>query len=396
MDTGDSSSAIDTDDSVSIMETGGCFSAVISEKQEASMRECCLWLDLGTCNSKICSGKKIGLNCFLLRCCIDYRDWPKFSVPVASLTGSAMDYLRKHGVITRFSKSIVTILERDLVLNRLQRIVIIENPDIKVCPCHRYSYGIGWRVKDVCQHEDHRNQFGDGKFTERPAQSNVPASRVACFNHVQRLAGFPYGGKICDSHRMNLSKADTYSIGQDTVSASKATSAVQSFALWNHEPRDLADSIISSLHQSPITSKTTTLLEDQTPGAVRRLTAKLQRAVAAATSTIANSIAPGQGESLVNLAGLEAVLTDQNSSLKKNTAYMDEPFLGYLVEMYRAYDSKNLPYNEKIRLLALIPDHWGLSYEDIEERFQCTKHAIKTARALRMATDTPLHIETRE
>jgi hypothetical protein len=307
-----------------------------------------------------------------------------------------MDYLRSHGVITRFSKSVITVLERDLVLNRLQRIVIIDNPDIKICPCHRYSYGIGWRVKNVCQHEDHRNEFGDGKFTDWPTQSNVSATRVACFNHVQLLAGFPYGGKICDLHRMNLSKPDIHSIGQETISDGKATSTVQSFAPWSHEPRDLTDSILSSLQQSPITSKTTTLLEDQTPGAVRRLTAKLRRAVAAATSTIANSIAPGQGESLVNLAGLKAVLTDQRPSHPKNTTKIDEAFLDHLIQMYQAYESRNLPYNEKIRLLALIPDSWGLSHEDIQTRFQCTKHAIKTARALRTVTETPLHIDTRE
>ena len=45
-----------------------------------------------------------------------------------------MECLRKHGFITRLSEPVVTILERDLLLNRLQGIVSIINPDIKICP----------------------------------------------------------------------------------------------------------------------------------------------------------------------------------------------------------------------------------------------------------------------
>ena len=384
------------DCSASPMETDDGASAVNIENQDDNMHDCCLWSDLGTCNSKICSSKTIHGMRSLARCRIDQKGWSKLSIPIAILNSSVMSYLRNHGVISRHNEPLIPILERDLVLNRLQRIVSIDNPDIKICPCHRYSYGIGWRLKNVCQHEDHRNEFGDGKFTDRPTQSSVSASRVACFNQVQRLAGFPYGGKLCCSHRLQLSKQDLFSVGQETKSDGKGTSGVQSFALWDHEPSDSANSILSRLQQSPIITKTTTLLQDQTPGAVRRLTAKLRRAVAAATTTIANSIAPGQGESLVNLAGLETVLSNQCSSHMKHNSKIDESFFDHLVHMYRAYESRNLPYNEKIRLLALIPDTWDVSYEDIQARFQCTKHAIKTARALRTATETPLHMDTRE
>lgn len=307
-----------------------------------------------------------------------------------------MAYLRNHGVITQFNTSLIPILERDLVLNRLQRIVNIENPDIKICPCHRYTYGIGWRVKDVCQHDDHRNDLGNGKFTNRPTQSNVSASRVAHYDHVKRLAGFPYGGKICDLHRIRLSKEEILSIDQQTVSDDNHSLSLQFFALRNDASRDSANAILSGLLQSPIVSQTTTRLENQTAGAVRRLTAKLRRSVAAATLTLANSIAPGQGGSLVTLAGLDLVVGDRSSSQTTSTVTVDEEFLEYLAQMYRAYESKNLPYNEKVRLLALIPDNWNLSYETIQQRFQCTEYAIKTARALRAASDTPLHMDTRQ
>ena len=90
------------------------------------------------------------------------------------------------------------------------------------------------------------------------------------------------------------------------------------------------------------------LLQDQKPGAIRRLTAKLRRAVASATITIANSIAPGQGESLVNLAGLETVLSNRCSSYMEHNSKIDKSFFDHLVHMYQAYESRNLPYDEKI------------------------------------------------
>ena len=72
---------------------------------------------------------------------------------------------------------------------------------------------------------------------------------------------------------------------------------------------------------------------------------------------------------------------------------VDENYLTYLVEMYKAYEEKHLPYSEKIRLLALIPDNWNLSYNDIMSRFGCTQYAIKTARSLKATSTTPLHVE---
>lgn len=80
-------------------------------------------------------------------------------------------------------------------------------------------------------------------------------------------------------------------------------------------------------------------------------------------------------------------------SADQGEAKFDENFLANLVQMYDAYEEKNLPYDEKVRLLALIPKEWNLSVTSIMERFGCTRHAVKESRTLRDTTSTPLYAE---
>jgi len=174
------------------------------------------------------------------------------------------------------------------------------------------------------------------------------------------------------------------------------------------------NALLTSLDESPLKSQAIVPLEEQTPAAIRRLTAKLRRAVSAAgnlflfirfcflhikyydilAANVAQSIAPGQGEMLLQLAQLDNLSERQsvNTSTSSN-ASIDEQYLSYLVRMYQAYEEKNLPFNEQVRVLSLIPKSWNLTSEMIEEKFNCTNHAVKTARRLYKMTDIPLHIE---
>jgi hypothetical protein len=61
--------------------------------------------------------------------------------------------------------------------------------------------------------------------------------------------------------------------------------------------------------------------------------------------------------------------------------------------MYQSCKEKNFPYNEQVRVLTVIPESWKLTSEIIEDKFNCTNHAVKAARLLRKMTDTPLHID---
>ncbi|CAF1280005.1 unnamed protein product [Rotaria sordida] len=224
--------------------------------------------------------------------------------------------------------------------------------------------------------------------------------RVAPFHLVEKIVGFPYGDKICDKHRKQLYTQDTATVDDfninywDNDDDMETNSSIQSFATSDKSQYHQAQQILAALDQSPIKSQSKIPLNKQIPGAVRRQTAKLRKAVAAATTTLANSIALGQANTLVNLAGLDNVVTTRSSSTQ-STIEVDENFLAYLVQMYRTYEEKNFPYNEKIRLLALIPDHWNLSYDDIINHFGCTWHAVKTARSLKIVSSTPLHVNKR-
>jgi hypothetical protein len=111
---------------------------------------------------------------------------------------------------------------------------------------------------------------------------------------------------------------------------------------------------------------------------------------------MAESIAPGQRNLLLQLAQLENVVERRPAPTTASSTSIDEQYLGYLVKMYNAYEEKHFGFDERVRLLSLIPDSWGLSKEQICEKFQCSITAVKAARRLRESTDTPLHMEDKE
>ncbi|CAF1213923.1 unnamed protein product [Didymodactylos carnosus] len=76
---------------------------------------------------------------------------------------------------------------------------------------------------------------------------------------------------------------------------------------------------------------------------------------------------------------------------QKSTLEVNSAMVSYLIEMYRQYDQQKLPYQEKIRILSLLPEDW--TYNEIQEKFGCTRHAVNLAKDLRLSTTTPLHLE---
>ena len=113
-------------------------------------------------------------------------------------------------------------------------------------------------------------------------------------------------------------------------------------------------------------------------------------------SNVAKSIAPGQGDKLLELANLNFI-TDRRSSNAPTSSYtsVDEQYLEYLINMYQSYEEKGLSFNEQVRVLSLIPHSWNLTSIFTEEKFNCSSHAVKTARRLNRITNIPFHIEER-
>jgi hypothetical protein len=111
-------------------------------------------------------------------------------------------------------------------------------------------------------------------------------------------------------------------------------------------------------------------------------------------SKFAESIAPGQGEMLLQLAHLDDITERQSINISTSSYIsVDEQYLDYLIKMYQLYEEKNLPFDEQVRVLTLIPQSWKFTSGMIQEKFNCSSHAVKTARRLKKITDIPLHIE---
>ncbi|CAF1305788.1 unnamed protein product, partial [Didymodactylos carnosus] len=325
---------------------------------------------------------------------VGFDNWSSSVVNLNDLKNNIVSYLVQIGVISRFNQGSYEISECNLILNRLQRYVDIEKPYLKICPLHRYTFGIGWKDQTYCQHIDHKNSSDIPGKKRKRKQYSTSNNRVAPIHLVQHLARFPYGGRLCAFHLKEV--YSTIQLRQSTADELNAISGVHSYEGEVNNNLELNDTniLLMSLDQSPLKSEASVPLEEQAPGSIRRLTRKLRRAVSVAAANFAESIAPGQGKKLLQLAHLNnlAERPSLNVSTSSNTS-IDEQYLSYLIQMYQAYEEKNLPFNEQVRVLSLIPKSWKLTSKMIEEKFNCTSYAVKTARRLYNMTDIPLHIE---
>ncbi|CAF3125343.1 unnamed protein product [Rotaria sp. Silwood2] len=381
-------------------------SSINNENEIENVQSCCLWDTHKSCSLHPDQSKY--LSSILQKNSSSYFSeldkWSSSYVLIADLTDDMTDYLRHLNVIPRHQVMTNPILERDLILNRLYQHVDVNNVDLAICALHRYTFGVGWRINQRCHHSDHNVTFQESNLAQQRRKKSKGKLRVAPFYIVEKILGFPYGGKICDTHRKqmykDLSLGDNFDINYITDDENSdnsdmdSISTFQSFAVGDEGTRDKTHDILVALGQSPIKSQSRASLEEQTPGAVRRQVAKLRQSVSAATTIVASAIAPGQADRLIDLAGLGGVVAPRSSMNQSNTT-TDEDFLTHLIEMYKAYEEKHYPYDEKVRLLALIPKTWNLSSDKIARRFGCTLHAVKESRRLKVATTTPLHVEER-
>ncbi len=217
------------------------------------------------------------------------------------------EHLRYLNVIPHNHLFDMPVLECDLILNRLYQYVDANNEYLKICPLHRYTFGIGWRAHNRCYHMDHNITFQESNLIKRRSASETKM-RVAPFHLAEKIIGFPYGGTICDKHRKQLYREVNETI--DDLNANymnenndmETISTVQSFTVHGEEQHRKAQRILAALDHSPIKSQTRTPLLQQTPGAIRRLAAKLRKSVAAATATFASSLAPDEVDLLIDVS----------------------------------------------------------------------------------------------
>ena len=94
----------------------------------------------------------------------------------------------------------------------------------------------------------------------------------------------------------------------------------------------------------------------------------LFRTLAASAISIANSIAPGQGGKLIEMADLKNVVGTRLSSMMPVS---NDHMIEHLMNIYKAYEQQQHPFIEHIQLLVLLPV--DMSNEEIREKFGCSK-----------------------
>ena len=147
-------------------------------------------------------------------------------------------------------------------------------------PLHRYTFGIGWKGHPVCAHPDHRDSTDS--LHKRSKKKSSSSSRMVPFHLVRHLESFPYGGRLCGIHLNDLYSNIKHR--RSLVDELSAVSGIYSYeiAMEKADSLDKTNALLAYLEESPLKSQTTIPLEQQTSGAIRRLTAKLRRVVSAA------------------------------------------------------------------------------------------------------------------
>ncbi|CAF3943049.1 unnamed protein product, partial [Rotaria sp. Silwood1] len=303
------------------------------------------------------------------------KDWPKRCVYIDQLSSNVVYYLTSIKVINKQQQDLYFITEKELLMNRLSRLIDTEQLNLKVCPNHRFSYGTGWSIPTSCVY-----------LKENGELCHVQTDRVAPMHLIKYISTFPYGGKICSKHRNDLYQTDA-----QTTAVTNPVSGVHS---WEIDADNIVEvnEMLTILEQSPIKSQASQIpIQNQATSSQRRLVSKLRKSVAASAISFANSIAPGEADKLIEMAGLSDVVNIRSSS---TTSKSDDQILPRLIQIYKAFEQKQHTFIERIQILALLPE--TMTDKDIIEKFGCSRYAIKAARELQLTTKTSSHYEESE
>jgi hypothetical protein len=88
---------------------------------------------------------------------------------------------------------------------------------------------------------------------------------------------------------------------------------------------------------------------------------------------VAQTIAPGQSEKLVNIS--ERKLRSKNT--QDSDQMMNDEIVQNLKRLYDVYVQQKTPFTDQVRLLSLLPRAW--KYETVTQIFGASRHAIKAA-----------------
>lgn len=145
---------------------------------------------------------------------------------------------------------------------------------------HRYTFGFGWKDSKYCAHADHKYLLNETERNKRKKNYTVN-NRVVPIHLFHYLTDFPYGGRLCGSHlkKVYSSIRTLQSLADELTTRSD----IHSYEIEIDRSDELtkANMLLTSLGQSPLKSQITMPLDEQTPGAVRRIVSKFRQSIAA-------------------------------------------------------------------------------------------------------------------
>ena len=189
------------------------------------------------------------------------KEWPRHCLLVEQLQSSVVDYLIHCHVISKQQRDLYIVTEGELILNRLARVVDTEHSSLKICPTHRFTYGVGRSIPTGCSWYDHSSGI-----------CRLACDRVAPMHLAKMVSSFPYAGRICSKHRNILYRRE-----QQTEIGSEPISNAHSWELIHHDI-GAVNGLLERLNESPIRSQANRIpIETQAAGSKGRLISKLRR-----------------------------------------------------------------------------------------------------------------------
>ncbi|CAF4181776.1 unnamed protein product [Rotaria magnacalcarata] len=255
----------------------------------------------------------------------------------------------------------IIVNERNLIANRLLGKNILVDNSMSICQKHRSSFGIDWRdVISTCNHPDHGPK----------RRTSTSDCRRANLEMCLRIEGFPIGGRLCSKHRkfMSISRdtQDLISIGDPSVATGVSTFEIV-------DTREAMNRISSEANISSIRSQTRMALGSQSKSSLRRLVSKLNRGSQILQEKLAESLAPGQKDELLEMVRQHS---DAQKEQQANIVINNE-IISNLKEIYTVYN-----FLKELTSFLLIGTY-GLTTlrMDTGEKVQLSKQILQSQKA---------------
>ncbi|CAF3629026.1 unnamed protein product [Rotaria socialis] len=188
--------------------------------------------------------------------------------------------------------------------------------------------------------------WGDPRVSEcgPSAQHHDPKRRTstsdcrrANLEMCSRIEGFPIGGRLCSKHRKFMSTSrdtqDLISIGDPSVATGVSTFEIV-------DTREAMTRILPEANISPIRSQTRMALKSQSKSSLRRLVSKLSRGAQILQEKLAEPLAPGQKDELLEMLRQHS---DAQKEQQANTLINNE-IISNLKEIYTVYVKQKIAF----------------------------------------------------